>query len=591
MDSTRHRDPLPDRRVMGYGPRPPGSSMPSRPTGRWSSLIAFCIPLGVCAVLWWPIPIHLDTWHVHTAFADSHVWVFDRLARGAFDALPLADCMAGFPTAQTMRAIGWAPGLLAILLRPLLGALGAANLIQLVSLPLSAVAATALIRRTTDSDPVVAALLGAAYGLCPTLLGTFATGEISNTQAWILPALLLAVHLARQGSMRALLAVFTIGLISPFTSPYYALALPFLGGFAVLPGLRHTATRARSLTVLGVLAASLLPAWPYYSGDAAGGRASLFRPARARDLFPAELPHPAPVAQPETLLWHSAPAPGSDVETLHVTALGVALLALALWGLWRQRRAPGRTMGLALVAGGVLAALGPVLYAGGQLRGLGSTALPLPVALLEAVDWPTRQGGLYFRYAVLAELGLVVLGAMALRRRRHARWVAAAVLVLHVAEGVRASGPWSERTRSPVHGRTLLEGLAGHDGAVLELPVQGPTDGWFGQGALLRAVYHQRPTTALPRAIQDRRHPVHLVVRDAFRQSDPEQVGAVLRSAGYRLVVLPERLVPHVDPPFSILSAALGPPDHDDGLYVWDLGPTEVRCAPALDRTTHPASP
>ena len=556
--------------------------MPPHAHPRWTLSLAAGIPLAVCCALWWPIPIHLDTWHVHTAFADSHVWVFDRLARGLTGELSLADCMAGFPTEQTMRAIGWAPGLVAMLLRPLLGALGAANAVQLLSLPASALAATLLVRRTTEVDPVVAALLGAAYGLCPTLLGTFATGEISNTQAWILPALLLALHAVRHGSWPALGAVLAVGLISPFTSPYYALALPFVGGAYLLGGLWSAPERSRSLAALAVLAVSLLPAWPYYGGDAAGGRASLFRPARAQSMVPVDLPHPAPVAQPETLLWHTAPAPGSDVETLHVTALGVALLLLALPAIWRARRTTGWALGLGLLVGGVLAALGPVLYAGGQLRGLGSTALPLPVTVLEALGWPTKQGGLYFRYAVIAELGLVLLGALSLRGRRHARWIAGAVLCLHIAEGVYASGPWSDRTRSPVHGRTVLTTLAGSDGAVLELPVPGPTDGWFGQGALLRAVYHQRPTTGLPRAIQDRNHPVQRTVRDAFRQTDPEQTRSALRAAGYRLVVLPEALVPHVQPSFADLTQGLGTPELDDHVYIWDLGPAEPRCAPAM---------
>ena len=88
----------------------------------------------VCGALWWPVPIQLDQVHVHTAFADSHVWVFDRLARGLTGAPDLADCRAGYPVEQSMRPIGMVPGLVAILLRPLLGALGAANLVQLLSL-------------------------------------------------------------------------------------------------------------------------------------------------------------------------------------------------------------------------------------------------------------------------------------------------------------------------------------------------------------------------------------------------------------------------------------------------------------------------
>ena len=556
--------------------------MPQPRLDRLSLLLAVGLPLVVCGALWWPIPVQLDHWHVHTAFADSHVWVFDRIARGLFGDLPLADCMAGYPTEQTMRAIGWAPGLAAIALRPFLGALGAANLVQLLSLPVSALVAAVLVRRVTGTDPRVAAMLGAAFGLSPTLLGTFATGEISNTQAWLLPGMVLAVQAAMNGSKRAWLGVAALGFTAPFTSPYYALAMPVLVGLLVLPSLRVAPQRLRAVGVLGLLAGALLPAWAYYSGDSAGGRTSLFRPARAQTTVPTELPHPAPVAQPETLLWHSAPAPGSDVETLHITALGLALLALAAWGLWRGRGQKGWGLGLGLFVGGVLAAMGPLLYLGGQLRGVGTVPVYLPVALLELLDWPTKQGGLYYRYAVIAELGLVLLGGLALRGRAHARWIAAAVLLLHVAEGVQASGPWTERTRSAVAGRGVLSRLAGSDGAVLELPAQGPTDGWFGQGALLRAVYHRRPTTGLPRGIKDRHHPVHLVVNHAFRQAAPDKVKQTLQNAGYRLVVLPEDLAPHVKQSFSQLTRGLGTPTHADGLYIWDLGPTAPACAPPL---------
>lgn len=541
-------------------------------------MLAAAVPLLVCGALWWPVPVALDHHHVHTAFADSHVWVFDHLARRPDGDLPGAGCLAGYPIERSVRAIGWVPGLVAMALRPVLGALGAANLVQLLSLPASALAAAVFVRRTTGVDPYVAALLGAAFGLSPTLLGTLATGEISNTQAWLLPCFLLAARGAVRDGPRALPAVAAVGLAAAFTSPYYALALPIIGGLYAAASLRDPAVRTRALAMLATLGAALLPAYPYYGGGAAGGASSLFRPARALTERALTLPHPAPVAQPETLLWHSAPPPGSDVETLHVTALGLALLAVAAFGLLRRRGTRGYGLGLGLTVGGMLAALGPVLYVGGVLRGVGSVPLPLPVGLLEAVGWPTRQGGLYFRYAVVAELGLVVLAATALRHHRRARWLATLVLLLHIAEGARASGPWSARTRSAVHGRAALEVLAGTDGAVLELPLQGPTDGWFGQQALLRAVYHQRPTTALPRAIHPRQSPVHRHWTDALAASTPAGTRAHLVEAGYRLVLLPEALAPHVQPPLAMLEAALGPAASADGLLIWDLGPATARC-------------
>ena len=202
------------------------------------------------------------------------------------------------------------------------------------------------------------------------------------------------------------------------------------------------------------------------------------------------------------------------------------------------------------------------------------------MAALEALGWPTRQGGLYFRYTVIAELGLVLLAALALARHRAAQWLALGVLVLHVAEGVHASGPWTTRARTTVAARAVMERLEGSDGAVLELPLQGPTDGWFGQAGLLRAVFHGRPTTSLPRGVKDRLHPTRVLVDRAFRSTRPETVRVLLREAGYRLIVLPDDLVPHTDPPMSRLQRMLGEPLHADGAYVWDLGSARPACRP-----------
>ncbi len=542
-----------------------------------AALLAVVLPLVVCGALWWPIPAHLDTWHVHTAFADSHVWVFDHFARRAGSSADTAACGAGYPLVADLRAIGWAPGLLILLLRPLLGALGAANLIQLLSLPASALAAAVFVRRSTDVEPITAALLGVTYGLCPTLLGTFATGEISNTQAWLLPAFLLAADATMQRGLRHLGWVAAIGLAAAFTSPYYALSLPVLAAGFALARARTGVGRVRGALLLGTLALSLLPAHPYYAQ--AGGRSSVFRPASASRLFPPELAEPAPVAQPETFLWATHAPPNGDLDALHVPLLGLALVAVALFAVVQRRGEPGHRFGLALSVGGMLAALGPRLYAGGLLRGVGSFALPLPVALLEALAWPTRQGGMYYRYSVIAVLGLIVLAAVAVRRHRFARLIVLAMLVLNVAQGIHASGPWATRARTPVAGRNAMLRFSGTDGAVLELPVQGPQDGGLGQAGLLRAVFHGRPTTSLPRGIIDRNHPTLLLVQRAFsthnRDHSPRDI---LRNAGIRLVVLPEDRVDRSRPSLPELEAALGAPERSDGIYVWDLGPEEARC-------------
>jgi len=531
-------------------------------------LLAAVLPLLVCAALWWPVPLHLDSFRVHTAFGDSHAWVLDRVFGGG------VDCAAGYPRSLSMRPIAWVPLLMAAVLRPLLGTLGAMNAVQLLSLPATSVVTAIWLHRSTEVDRCTAALLGATWALSPTFLGTLATGEISNTQGWILPGFLLAAGVRGPGR---LLAMGLVALSAAMTSPYYALALPLMAGVHELWRAVSIRTWGQSAAGLAATALGLLPAWFFYGSHDADGRHSLFRPARQLDVPPTELPVPAPVAQLEDLLWQAPAAPGSDTETVHVVTLGLALLVGGIWAAWRGRGRTGHRAGLALLVGGVLASLGPVLYLGGLLRGLGPVPLPLPVAALELVGWPTRQGGLYFRYAVVAGLGLVALVGVGLNGRRHAVLVASGLLGLQLCQSIWTSGPWTERERGPIAGRTVLERLSGDDGAVLELPLQGVGSAWLGQPALLRAVVHKRPTTALPRDDPRGGVRVRQQLSEAMRAADSR---AALRDHGYRLMVLPHDQVQHVEPDRRRLEAAFGPPDHRVGLYIWDLGPTETLCEP-----------
>ena len=210
------------------------------------------------------------------------------------------------------------------------------------------------------------------------------------------------------------------------------------------------------------------------------------------------------------------------------------------------------------------------------------------MALLELVGWPTRRGGLYFRYSVVAALGAVLLVGTVAKDTR--RWVLGlwGLCLLNVGQAVVSSGPLWPRPSAPIKGAGLLAQLAGTDGAVLELPLQGPTDAHLGQAALLRAVVHRRPTTALPRSVVQPDDPTHRLWRDATRGSDPAGAQASLREAGIRLVVLPLELDAHVQPPLSRLETLLGPPATAEGLWVWDLGAATASCAAVTPRRAQP---
>ena len=537
--------------------------------------LAVGVPLLVGLGLWGVPPGQLGELRAITAYADSHTWVFERLLQRSIGGDgPLEACLAGYPQPRTLRALGWAPAVLYAGLRMGAGPMAAGALTQLAALPLSGLAAWAWLRRV--SDPLTAGILGATWATSATLLGALSTGEVSNTQGWTLPLALIAASGAP--APRALAGLLLVSVATAFTSPYYALCLPFLvllGALGAAPG---AGPGARARAVGGALAATalgLLPGVAYYDPAAAGGGESLFRPARRALRLVEDLPRPPPVASLEQLLIDTVPGPGSPWEVQHPAAVGVGLLLVAGAGLLLRPagwRSPAALLGLGLVL-----SLGPVLYVGGGLVELGGRPLALPVYALEAMGWPAGQGGLYYRYAVLAGLGAAGLAAAVLRGRPA---LAALLLAAQLGQAVTETGPLWPRPTAPLAGRAALGAIAaGPPGAVLELPLQGPADEHLGQAALLRAVVHGRPTTALPRGNLRGASPVGGVLARAAGAGAAGR--RMLTEAGIGWVLLPEELVEHVQPDLPTLLQLLGPPRFaGDGLIAWELGAAAPACAP-----------
>lgn len=489
-------------------------------------------------------------------------------------------CGPGYPHERSVRALAWVPTLAYTLFRVVLPPLASANVVQLLSLPLSALAAMALIRRWTQSSPWTAAALGGIYGLCPTLLATLGVGEVSNTQAWLLPLFLLAMDSALRG-WRGLIAVAVLGLATTFTSPYYALALPLIAGVMVL-GEAWAQKRLSlwSLLTMGVLAAVQAPALWYYQKQSTGGQGSMFRPAKRGEVLPVELPTPPPVGQLDQMLFDTMPDALNFLRPVHVCSIGVALLLLAAWGL--ARRNPGWKRGLALAIGGIVLCLGPALYLGGTLVRIGETPAYLPVQLLELAGWPTKTGGMYYRYVVLAVLGCTLLAGSALQKWRWGIAIAWGALVFQVAQGVWETGPHWPRPSQEVLARSELEALSGPEmGAVLELPFQTATDADLGQPALLRAVYHGHATTALPRGAAHPDPALKRILQQSMATDSPEQALAELRTAGISAVILDTRSQEDRSPSTTALRARLGEPTQAGYLLIWTAGPTQAECFPS----------
>lgn len=539
---------------------------------RVAAALAFLATLTALCALSWPMPAHLGTWHLLTAFGDSHAWTFEWLAQTLLAGeWPTWTSDAGYPQVRAVRIIGWGPALLFLSLRTLLSPLAAANVAQLLALPLSALAAFALLRRWTELTPLATAGLSASWALGPTLISTYGLGEISNTQAWVLPGFLYVLDRAdEERRWIPLLALFS--LVSVFSSPYFGLAMPLLVGAWAL--VRVVQARRRPLPARLLRPAALVlavglgmaPSGLYFLHDGAGGSQALFRPAQQASGIAERLPFPPPVARPDALVLDREPAPRSAYEPMHVSYLGLPLL---LGALILGRRGRGRSAGLALAAAGVTLALGPWLAWDGDYVRAGGMVFPLPVRLLEILGYPTRKGGMYFRYAALATLGLTLVLAAGLAGRRGAAAWAWLICGLQLADGVRVSGPLWPRPAERVPDLEVLTELRG-PGAVLELPLQGPLDAASGQPALLRALFLQRPTTALPRDVRPRESALPPLLERAARSPDP---AAILVEEGFGLVILPSALASGLDEHERALVAALGEPYAVSSARYWRLEP------------------
>lgn len=563
--------------------------MPQRASQLYPIMACGFICLVIVSALLWPLPIHLGQWHSPSAFGDSHIWVFEHSAHRLMAGdIAETTCAAGYPMPRHMRTIAWVPGLLAMLWMPIGGPIVSTQLLQMLSLPLSGVVAGILIRRWTQCSPWVAQGLGLVYALIPTHLAHLASGEISNTQAWLLPLWLLAMSQPRS-TIHVGVASGLTAFVAGLTSPYTALALPLIGAFWVAgialerPRthiLQRTQTKLVGWLCSGI---ALLPAYFYYVQDRAGGGESIFQPARRAIQSPGPLPHPSPVATLEDLAWSSGGVSGSPYEPVHGVYLGIGLLGFAIWSV-RHLNAQEKRAGLALLAGGILLALGPAFTLNGQVIAISDQLIPLPVAALEAIGYPTQIGGLYYRYAIIAALGACILVAQRLSRHPLSmRWVGL-LIAFQITDGIRGTHTEWPRQARPIAGYQALQALKGTDGAVLEIPIQGPTDAWFGQSALLRAVIHGRPTSALPRGIWDPRGSNHGLWEASMAAPHPESSRAILSEAGFRLVILPNELASHMQPDVKEIEARLGAPISTDGVTIWDLGPSPSAPVCAIKR-------
>ena len=538
--------------------------------------------LTVVLALHWPLPLHLRSQHVLGAFHAGHVWCFDHIARMVTLQEPwaLSTGRIGFPLQGDTRFIAWAPALLAVPLRPLLGPLGAYNAVLLLAPAFSGLAAWALFRRLARVESWVAAGAAAAFALCPYALGSLANGQVAKFNLWILPVYLLAFHAVTHHPRRlaAWLGLASATLIACFTSPSTALFIPLAAGLWSLGRVVGAAAgRVRALllvmAILGVTAVSMLPSWAYYMG-ATVEAAAPFEPGPNIEV--GTLPVPSPMAQPDDTFLGSARREFNPELSNHVTFLTFPLLALAMVSLFVRFR--GRALAWGAVLLGVLVAHGPRLAMGDAWVRVGGHTLALPARLLDLAGYPLQDGGMYYRAIALASLGLAGLlaGLCGRIRRPWGALLAWCIGFGAVADGIRVTLPLWPRQTQEIPGREVLDAMAADEslGAVLDLPLQ--TSNYGNETHLLAAVFHGRATTAIPTATA-LGNTAHLAlvrqqVEEAFREGDSALVRQRMFTAGYRYAVWRPFIDSHGQD-FAWWARRFGFPRSRGPLRYWVFGP------------------
>ena len=333
-------------------------------------------------------------------FTGGQVWAADVVTRALHAGRwPDPTDQAGFPLARQARFVGWVWLLAAAVLRPLLSANALVHLACLVGPALGGAALVLLVRRAAPGgNAALQAAAGVLFGLAPVTLGAALSGQVENTQSWILPLLLLLGLVAprRAWSWPLVALAWALGaLTSPYLGMLAALAAPWAAWRAWREGARAwRAAVPLLLAAVGLLAAS---AWMHLGTFSP--EHSLFRPSFQADGWPPLWVQPLPVASVDALLVGRAHTQVKAM-VLHQPYLGLVLVfgALAL-GRHQRTWAP-------LTALGVLLAMGPRLAWGEGPVTVAGHELVLPAQAVRWLHLPLAHGGQYYRAAILAHLGL-----------------------------------------------------------------------------------------------------------------------------------------------------------------------------------------
>lgn len=514
---------------------------------------------------------------IDNPFTGGHVWAAEAVARALAEGRwpdPTTD--AGFPLARQARFLAWAVLLPAALLRPLISPLLTVQAAHLLGPALGGASLVLLARRLESragTFPLIAG--GLLFTLSPVTLGAALSGQVENTQTWILPfGLLLALEVSTGPApgRRVLLPLWALFVaFAGLTSPYLAMLLAFCAPWALGRARAEGAGWASALLpwALAGLVLALVQAW-LQPGSFEPDRV-LYRPSHGAEGWPPIWVQPLPVASVDALLTGLVRTQVKAM-VLHQPYLGLALLlgALLLGG-QRRRLLPLVLLGVVLAMGPRLGFQdGPVLIFGREI--------PLPGALARGLHLPIARGGQYYRAIVLAHLGLALMLALAPARRGRSGWMAA-LLLLGLPDALRAVAapglPWPVAALPTATWRAWAEDPA--PGAVLHLPMESTRLRPNHPLRLAGMAIHHRPVSDMPRAFTEASADPLLgrVWRSTHvRPTEPVPARDALAAAGFRYLVVDLPAVPERRSLMARLERAWGPPQGEaEGLSWWIAGP------------------
>ena len=350
--------------------------------------LGILLAYGAVAVgITWPLAARLST-HLLRGSGDTlfHYWndwwVQRALAAGQ---IPFYTRYLFYPAGVSLihNNFAWLNIAIGLVLRPLVGGLAAYNLPLLLNLALCGFTAFLLTRDLTG-DWRAAFLAGLIYQCWPYRLHQLGHPNLISTQ-WIPLFLLFTIRTVRQGRWQdgALAGAFLA--LTGYTRWQQLIPAAIVGCVylvCTLPGQWASWRRWMSALLLAgsVAALALAPPATLLMGQQITAPANLVveqdESLKQTDLLAYLTPsQDHPVLGPLAQTVHDRHRASGTGPRPFTSYIGVAVLALALLGVWKGRRSAIPWAAIALVL--ISLALGPVLRVGGQLY----PAIPMPYRL------------------------------------------------------------------------------------------------------------------------------------------------------------------------------------------------------------------